>query len=81
MTTREIKEYLHLLIENINDETMLIAVRTILSKQSKRKTDWADELSDELRIELEKSLVEADEGQIMSNEDAMDQIKTRYNLK
>ena len=81
MTTSEIKADLHLLIENINDETMLIAVRTILSKQSIRKTDWADELSDELRIELEKSLVEADEGQIMSNEDAMDQIKTRYNLK
>ena len=81
MTTSEIKADLHLLVENINDETILIAVRTILSKQSKRKTDWADELSDELRIELEKSLVEADEGQIMSNEDAMDQIKTRYNLK
>lgn len=81
MTTSEIKADLHLLIENINDETILIAVRTILSKQSKRKTDWAGELSDELRIELEKSLVEADKGQIMSNEDAMDQIKTRYNLK
>jgi hypothetical protein len=81
MTTSEIKADLHLLVENINDETILIAVRTILSKQSKRKTDWADELSDELRIELEKSLVEADKGQIMSNEDAMDQIKTRYNLK
>ena len=81
MTTSEIKADLHLLVENINDETILIAVRTILSKQSKRKTDWADELTDELRIELEKSLVEADKGQIMSNEDAMDQIKTRYNLK
>lgn len=81
MNTSEIKADLHLLIENINDETILNAVRTILSKQSKRKTDWADELSDELRIELEKSLVEADKGQIMSHEDAMNQIKTRYNLK
>lgn len=81
MNTSEIKADLHLLIENINDETILNAVRTILSKQSKRKTDWADELSDELRIELEKSLVEADKGRIMSHEDAMNQIKTRYNLK
>jgi predicted transcriptional regulator len=36
---------------------------------------------DELRAELEKSLVEADKGQIISHEDAMNQIKTRYNLK
>jgi predicted transcriptional regulator len=81
MNTSEIKADLHILIENINDETILNAVRTILSKQSKRKTDWADELSDGLRAELEKSLVEADKGQIISHEDAMNQIKTRYNLK
>lgn len=81
MNTSEIKADLHILIENINDATILNAVRTILSKQSKRKTDWADELSDELRAELEKSLVEADKGKFISHEDAMNQIKTRYNFK
>ncbi|MBK6282104.1 MAG: hypothetical protein IPF54_05030 [Draconibacterium sp.] len=80
MNTNEIKADLHLLIENINDETILNAVRTILSKQSKRKTDWADELSDDLRIELEKSLVEIKNGKIITHEDAMNQIKMRYNL-
>jgi uncharacterized NAD(P)/FAD-binding protein YdhS len=80
MNTSEIKADLHLLIENINDETILNAVRTILSKQSKRKTDWADELSDELRLELEKSLVEIKKGKIIKHEDAMNQIKMRYNL-
>jgi len=80
MNTSEIKKDLHLLIENINDETILNAVRTILSKQSKRKTDWADELSDDLRIELEKSLVEIKNEKIITHEDAMNQIKMRYNL-
>jgi uncharacterized lipoprotein YmbA len=80
MTTGEIKTDLHFLIDNINDEGILNAVRTILSKQIKNRTDWADELSDELREELEESILEAKKGLVISHQEAMKQIKIRYNL-
>ena len=80
MTTREIKTDLHFLIDNINDEGILNAVRTILSKQIKNRTDWANDLSEELRAELKKSLIEAGKGKIISHEVAMKQIKIKYNL-
>ena len=80
MTTIEIKTDLHLLIDNINDEGILNAVRTILSKQIKNRTDWADELSDELREELEESILEASKCTVISHTEAMKQIKIRYNL-
>jgi hypothetical protein len=80
MTTREIKADLHFLFDNINDEGILNAVRTILSKQIKNRTDWADEVSDELREELEESILEAKKGLVISHQEAMKQIKIRYNL-
>lgn len=80
MTTHEIKADLYKLIDKINDETLLNAVRTILSKQSKNKTDWANELTEELRTALEASLSDSEKGKIIGHEDAMKQIKIRYNL-
>jgi hypothetical protein len=80
MTTKEIKADLHFLIDNINDESILNAVRTILTKQIKEKTDWADDLNISLRKDLEDSILEANEGTVISHEAAMKQIKIRYNL-
>jgi hypothetical protein len=80
MTKKEIKTDLHSLIDNINDESILNAVRTILTKQIKSKVDWADELNMSLRKELEESILEANEGAVISHEAAMKQIKIRYNL-
>lgn len=80
MTTSEIKTDLHFLIDNINDENILNAIRTILSKQIKNRTDWANELNDELREELEVSILEAKKGLVISHKEAMKQIKIRYNL-
>lgn len=80
MTTREIKTDLHFLIDNINDESILNAVRTILTKQIKNKTDWADELNENQRKELHESILEASKGDVISHKEAMKQIKIRYNL-
>jgi predicted transcriptional regulator len=80
MTTSEIKTDLHFLIDNINDESILNAVRTILKKQIKTKTDWADELNEGLRKELNESILEANKGTVISHTEAMKQIKIRYNL-
>ena len=80
MTTGEIKTDLHYLIDNINDESILEAVRTILSKQIKSKVDWADELNQDLRTELEESILETNKGTVISHKEAMKLIKIRYNL-
>ncbi|HSO86698.1 MAG TPA: hypothetical protein VLQ91_09125 [Draconibacterium sp.] len=57
----------------------LVSVRSS-SKQKESKTDWANNLSEELRIELEKSLIDARKEKMISHEVAMKQIKIRYNL-
>ena len=67
-------------MENMNKNRILNAVRAKPSKQKESRTDWANDLSEELRKELEKSLIEARKGQMISNEDAMKQIKIKYNL-
>ena len=67
-------------MENMNKNRILNAVRAKISKQTKSRTDWANDLSEELRAELEKSLIEARKGKIISHEDAIKQIKIKYNL-
>ena len=80
MKVVELKSDLHQLIDKVNDVSILTAIKVILSRETEKKDDWADTLSDELRKELEKSIVEADKGKTISHNEAMSQIKSRYNL-
>lgn len=80
MTIQELKADLHNLIDKINEESILNAVRIILSKQNEASRDWADDLSENLHSELEESISEADEGKVISHKEAMNRIKSRYNL-
>ena len=80
MNPIELKSDLHQLIERANDLSILQAVKVILSKESERKADWADTLSESLKEELEASIKEADLGESISHADAMQKIKNRYNL-
>ena len=66
------------LILNTEKPAILKKVEVILKKE--KTTDWADTLSDELRTELEESILEADKGKTISHDEAMSQIKNRYNL-
>ena len=79
MNVFDLKSDLHHLIDEINDKSILNAVRTILSKQAEKSTDWADSLDDNMRAELEASISEADNGEVISHEEAIKQIKSRYN--
>jgi predicted transcriptional regulator len=80
MNTIELKSDLHRLIDKVNDISLLKAIKIILAKETTKETDWADTLSEDLRHELEESIAEADQGKTISHEDAMKQIKSRYNL-
>jgi predicted transcriptional regulator len=48
--------------------------------QAKASKDWGEMLTDNLRSELEASISEADQGKVVSHEEAIRQIKSRYNL-
>jgi predicted transcriptional regulator len=80
MSTIELKSDLHQLIDKINDANILNAVKVLLAKESKTESDWAYSLSDDLKSELEESILEADQGKTITHEDAMKQIKSRYNF-
>jgi hypothetical protein len=80
MKTSELKTDLHYLIDKANDIDILKAVRVILAKESKTRPDWSDTLSSSLRIELEESILEADQGKTISDDEAMKRIKSRNNL-
>ena len=80
MNVLELRSDLHHLIDNVTDEGILQAIKVILSKQSRPSRDWSEMLSDSLRSELEASISEADQGKVVSHDEAVRQIKTRYNL-
>lgn len=80
MKTTELKTDLHYLIDKANDIDILKAVRVILAKESENRLDWSDTLSDSLKTKLEGSILEADQGKTISDDEAMKRIKSRYNL-
>jgi hypothetical protein len=80
MNVMELKSDIQHLIDHVNDEGILNAIKVILSKQTWVSKDWGDMLSDDLRSELEASISEADQGKVVGHEEAMKQIRSRYNL-
>lgn len=80
MNAIELKSDLYRLIEGANDLSLLKRVKDILSQKQSVSKDWADTLSDSLKEELELSIEEADNGETLSNSEAMERISQRYGL-
>lgn len=80
MNALELKSDLHNLVDKVNDISILNAIKVILTKETEKSYDWADSLSEPLKAELEASILEADQGKTISHEEAMKQVKNRYNL-
>jgi len=76
MEYSKLKEELHQLIDQVNDEAALYQVRSILEAQTGH--DWADDLSDNLREALERSLAQADAGNTIPHEDVMKMLREKY---
>jgi hypothetical protein len=76
MEYSDLKAELHQLIDQVNGEAALYRVRSILEAQTGH--DWADDISDELREALERSIAQADAGNVISHEEAMNLINVRY---
>ncbi len=60
----------------VKDEATLHIVEEVLNKD--KDADW--QLSDEQKRSLEKSLDQADAGQVAPHEVVMDKIKTKFEL-
>jgi hypothetical protein len=80
MNAVQLKTDLHNLIDKADDLNILQAVKIILAKESRTQIDWAETISISLKEELEASIEEADQGKNISHEEAMRQIKNRYDL-
>lgn len=79
MNEFELKLHLHQLIDNINDINVLNAVKVLLSKKE-ADSDWWDEISETERHFIEQGLAEADRGELISHEEVMKEVRTKYHL-
>jgi hypothetical protein len=76
MEHSDLKAELHQLIDQVNDDKALYQVRSILEAQTGH--DWADDISDEMREALERSIAQADAGNVISHEDVMKMLREKY---
>lgn len=76
MSTIELKNRIHSLVETINDDDMLQAILTLLNRSD--KVDWWDELTPEQQESIDKGLKDIEEGRVHSHEDVMNRMKAKY---
>ncbi len=79
MEYSDLKAELHQLIDQVNDEAALYQVRSILEAQTGH--DWADYMSDELRMAIEEGIADADAGRFISHEEAMKIFRDKFGKK
>ena len=77
MNQADLKADLHQLIENVDDKNILEAIKTILTKGASTNNNWFEELSYDLKVALDESINEANQGKTISHQEAMQQIKSR----
>ncbi len=63
-------------IFNIESEELIARIKAFISSE---QTDTWDSLPDEVKLSLEKSLHQADNGELISHENAVKQLKKFYN--
>lgn len=80
MSAIELKSDILKLINLIEDESFLHAIRILLLKQipnTETKDFWYD-LPFRIRKDIETALVEADIGEIISHEEVMKEMRVKY---
>ena len=77
--TIEIKSDLHKFINYIDDFNLLKAIYLLLATNVmvKEKTDFWFDLPSQLKIEIDEAIAEADRGELISHNEAMEQIKQK----
>ena len=78
MTTIQLKSDLHRLIDSIEDTVILKAIQQILKKQLKSKSDFWNELPENIKLSIERGLSQADKNELLSNENILLEAKEKY---
>ncbi len=66
------------LILNTEKPSVLEKVEAVFKKE--KSTDWWDEISEAEKEEIEKSIAEADNGELIPHEQVMKEVREKYNL-
>ncbi len=81
MTTIQVKSQLHQLIDTIDDVRILNAIKLLLQKQVQTKEhDFWENLPIEVKQSIERGIEQADNGELISHETVMEEIKNKYNF-
>ena len=80
MNTIELKTDLFNLIDEIEDKNVLMAIRILLltQKSEVEEPDFWDELPSGVIEDINIGLLQADSGNVVSHEEAMDGIRAKY---
>ena len=80
MSTIELKLNLHSLIEGIENESLLKAIYVLITQKAevKEKEEIWDELSEEIRKDINEALLESERGEGIAHEEVVKEIKTKY---
>lgn len=78
MEYSKLKSELHQLIDLVNDKEVLYQIRSIVEAHSELEHDWANDISDEMREVLERSIAQADAGNVISHEEVMKMLREKY---
>lgn len=78
MDYSKLKSELHSIIDQVNDEAALYQARSILKAQLDPDHDWADDISDGFRAEIEEGIADADAGRIESQEEVRKMFREKF---
>jgi hypothetical protein len=80
MSTIQLKSDILKLINLIEDESFLHAIRILLLKQipNTETKDFWDDLPIQIRKDIETALVEADKGEFIPHEEVMQEMRVKY---
>lgn len=80
MNTIELKTDLFRLIDEIEDISVLYAIRILLAKQKKQNitNDFWDELPENLQKEIDAGIEEANRKEFLPHQEVMAKIKNKY---
>ncbi|MEM7184824.1 MAG: hypothetical protein AAF518_28270 [Spirochaetota bacterium] len=83
MTTLELKSDIIQLVEKLEDEAILHAIRILLLKQDQKasestETDFWEELPEHVQEGIEIGLAESNRGEVILHEEVMEDVRLRY---
>ena len=79
MTALELKSDLHILIDKVNDVSLLNKIKMVLTKQVNDSDFW-DELPEEVKKSIEISLKQADGDETVSHQKVINEFREKYGL-